>query len=121
MIIIYRLLLINNTIDRERVIFNKEVILKYINMMKHFENPGSQFRHFSKPHAQFEVIDWAQPLLSVGLSDEGNNGVVFIETNKGSIVFKACDEVSTDLFLTKIASKLAIPTPKLRVISYDSQ
>ena len=58
--------------------------------------------------------------MSVGLSDEGNNGVAFIETKQGSLVFKACDEVSTDVFLSKIAEQLSIPSPKLRAISYDS-
>ena len=87
---------------------------------KRSQNPGENFRHFSPSLPDLNKIDWTQPLHSVGISAEGSKGVVYLETHHGSIVFKAADDVSVDVFTNQLAHTLNTPVPRIRIISYDS-
>lgn len=72
---------------------------------------SENFRHFSNKVANFSEINWSDGLNSVGISAEGKDGVIFIETQRGSVVFKAADDVSVDVFMTKLAIKLLVRVP----------
>jgi hypothetical protein len=68
-----------------------------------------------------EIIreDWKDSIQSIGISSQGHEGVIFIETASGSVVFKATNEVSIDVFLSELAQSLGLRMPQIRPVSYD--
>eukprot|EP01119_Soliformovum_irregulare_P015304 TRINITY_DN4298_c0_g1_i1.p1 TRINITY_DN4298_c0_g1~~TRINITY_DN4298_c0_g1_i1.p1 ORF type:complete len:382 (-),score=85.13 TRINITY_DN4298_c0_g1_i1:71-1216(-) len=82
-------------------------------------DPEWRFDHEAAQPLNVDQIDWTS-IVGLACSEEGSDGVFFVETKNGSFVLKGSTTIGADLFTYKLAVRFGIPEPKMKVISYAS-
>jgi|JI6StandDraft_1071083.scaffolds.fasta_scaffold25473_4 hypothetical protein len=85
---------------------------------KSSRNLDEGFDNLTEGVSDIASIDWAQGVKSIAVSNQGAEGVLFIETNSGAVVFKATDDVSIDMFTTELGRELGVHLPRIHAIEH---
>lgn len=80
-------------------------------------DPDWRFDHETAQPLNIDQIDWTS-IVGLACSEEGSDGVFFVETENGSFVLKGSTTIGADLFTYKLATRFGIPEPKMKVIAY---
>ena len=79
------------------------------------------FNFASRPVPSIRNFDWTD-IKGVAVSSSGTQGVIFIESNEGSIALKGSSDMAIDFFLYKLAKVLNVTVPNLRMVRwYDKE
>ena len=86
---------------------------------------SSKFNKNSKPldigHLPSSTImeNLEMKIESLETSEDGQNGVIFIEISEGSFILKPCVHTPSDFFFQKLASMLGLKVPKMSYFSFE--
>lgn len=81
--------------------------------MREFRHPTPSIEHLRK-------IEWSS-ITAVKHSQHGNNGVILVETLKGSFVLKGSNEPALELFYSVFLRSFHQSTPKMRILAYNDE
>ncbi|KRX05746.1 Protein kinase-like domain [Pseudocohnilembus persalinus] len=84
--------------------------------------PDVKLRKFNQAaHTIINVnkIKWDE-IRAVAVSEGGSKGVLFIENDDGAFVVKGSSDCAIEYYLHRLCNILKIPTPKMRVIKWNT-
>jgi hypothetical protein len=72
----------------------------------------------SIPVADISGPSLCDKAIAVKRSEEGSLGVMFVQTEQGHVVLKSGTKVAQEVFGTRLAQKLGILVPDVRIVGY---
>jgi len=81
--------------------------------------PDWKFDRSQATARNIDDVNW-ESIIGLSCSEDGSDGVFFVETESGSFVLKGSSTVGADLFAYELAKLYRVPVPRMRVIGFTA-